>query len=54
MAQAIGRSDVPFLIARDIEKKIFNLIPTLSIIGDVSKFTGILMLDGEKDFDTQA
>ena len=35
-------------------KKVFNLIPTLSIIGDVSKFTGILMLDGEKDFDTQA
>jgi hypothetical protein len=41
-------------MARDIEKKVFNLIPTLSIIGNVSKSTGILILNGEKDSDTQA
>ena len=28
---------------------LFNLKPTLSIIGNVSKSTGILMLDGEND-----
>ena len=54
MAQTIGRSGVPFLMARDIEKKVFNLIPTLSIIGNVSKSTGILIVNGEKDSDTQA
>jgi pimeloyl-ACP methyl ester carboxylesterase len=30
----------------------FNLIPTLSIIGNVSKSIGILILNGENDFDT--
>jgi hypothetical protein len=30
----------------------FNLIPTLSIIGNVSKSTGILILNGEIDSDT--
>ena len=35
-------------------KKVFNLIPTLSIIGNVPKSTGILILNGEKDSDTQA
>ncbi|MGN6630614.1 MAG: hypothetical protein ACTHKP_00020 [Nitrososphaeraceae archaeon] len=35
-------------------KKIFNLIPTLSIIGNISKSTGILILNGEKDSETQA
>jgi dienelactone hydrolase len=30
----------------------FNLIPTLSIIGNVSKSTAILMLDGENDSET--
>jgi hypothetical protein len=31
-------------------KPLFSLIPTLSIIGNVSKSTGILMLNGEKRF----
>ena len=30
----------------------FNLIPTLSIIGNVSKSTGILILNGENDSQT--
>ena len=30
-------------------RALFNLKPTLSIIGNVSKSTGILMLDGEND-----
>src|SRR5437660_1862699 len=30
----------------------FNLIPTLSIIGNVSKSTGILLLNGENDSHT--
>ena len=30
----------------------FNLIPTLSIIGNVSKSTGILLLNGENDSQT--
>lgn len=30
----------------------FNLIPTLSIIGNVSKSTGILILNGENDSET--
>ena len=33
-------------------KSIFSLIPTLSIIGNVSKSTGILILNGEIDSDT--
>jgi uncharacterized protein len=30
-------------------RSLFSLIPTLSIIGNVSKSTGILMLNGEND-----
>ena len=33
-------------------RSIFSLIPTLSIIGNVSKTTGILMLNGENDSQT--
>jgi uncharacterized protein len=33
-------------------KSLFSLIPTLSIIGNVSKSTGILILNGENDSDT--
>jgi hypothetical protein len=33
-------------------KSQFSLIPTLSIIGNVSKSTGILILNGENDSDT--
>jgi uncharacterized protein len=33
-------------------RSIFSLIPTLSIIGNVSKSTGILMLNGENDSET--
>jgi hypothetical protein len=33
-------------------KPLFSLIPTLSIIGNVSKSTGILILNGENDSQT--
>ena len=33
-------------------KPLFSLIPTLSIIGNVSKSTGILILNGENDSDS--
>ena len=33
-------------------RSLFSLIPTLSIIGNVSKSTGILMLNGENDSQT--
>ena len=33
-------------------RSLFSLIPTLSIIGNVSKATGILILQGENDSDT--
>ena len=33
-------------------KSLFSLIPTLSIVGNVSKSTGILILNGENDSDT--
>jgi hypothetical protein len=33
-------------------RSLFSLIPTLSIIGNVSKSTGILILNGENDSDT--
>ncbi len=33
-------------------KSLFSLIPTLSIIGNVSKSTGILILNGENDSET--
>ena len=33
-------------------RSLFSLIPTLSIIGNVSKTTGILILNGENDSET--